>query len=52
MLKLYHIIDDSKDDDITCASCLNSLDNEEFITALGQNYHIDCFRYDTHHKSH
>ncbi|XP_070491317.1 LIM domain kinase 1 isoform X3 [Chironomus tepperi] len=38
--------DETKEDDISCASCLNGLDNEEFITALGQNYHIDCFRLD------
>ena len=39
------IADDRKDDDdIACASCLNGLENEEFITALGQNYHLDCFR--------
>lgn len=37
-------LDDSKEDDITCASCFNGLQNEEFISALGQNYHIDCFR--------
>lgn len=36
--------DDSKEDEISCASCLNGLENEEFITALGQNYHLDCFR--------
>lgn len=43
-LNFCDILGDSKDDDIKCASCFNGLNNEEFITALGQNYHIDCFR--------
>lgn len=27
-----------------CASCLNSIDEEEFIQALNQDWHIECFR--------
>lgn len=28
-----------------CASCLNVIDEEEFISALGQGWHMECFRY-------
>lgn len=38
------ILDDSKKEDELCAACSNGLENEEFISALGQNYHISCFR--------
>jgi hypothetical protein len=47
-MHLNNLIDDSKEDEISCASCLNYLndsESEEFVTALGLNYHIDCFRY-------
>ncbi|XP_066144217.1 LIM domain kinase 1 [Euwallacea fornicatus] len=27
-----------------CSGCLNLLDDEEFISALGQEWHMDCFR--------
>ncbi|XP_076172993.1 LIM domain kinase 1 isoform X2 [Ptiloglossa arizonensis] len=29
---------------ITCAGCLNAIDEDEFIQALNQEWHIDCFR--------
>nr|XP_033329452.1 LIM domain kinase 1 isoform X2 [Megalopta genalis] len=29
---------------ITCAGCLNAIDEDEFIQALNQIWHIDCFR--------
>jgi hypothetical protein len=28
-----------------CAGCLNILDEEEFIQALNQEWHMECFRY-------
>ena len=28
-----------------CAGCLNVLDEEEFIQALNQEWHMECFRY-------
>ncbi|KAF5271995.1 hypothetical protein FQR65_LT04976 [Abscondita terminalis] len=28
----------------SCAGCLNLLDDEEFICALGQEWHLECFR--------
>ncbi|KAK5638346.1 hypothetical protein RI129_012641 [Pyrocoelia pectoralis] len=30
--------------DSFCAGCLNVLDDEEFICALGQEWHMECFR--------
>ncbi|KAB0791335.1 hypothetical protein PPYR_03135 [Photinus pyralis] len=30
--------------DSFCAGCLNVLDDEEFICALGQEWHLECFR--------
>lgn len=27
-----------------CSSCLNSLESEEYISALGQEWHTECFR--------
>ncbi|XP_018569295.1 LIM domain kinase 1 isoform X1 [Anoplophora glabripennis] len=27
-----------------CAGCLNIIDEEEFISALGQEWHLECFR--------
>ncbi|XP_060534465.1 LIM domain kinase 1 isoform X2 [Cylas formicarius] len=30
--------------DNICAGCLNLLDDDEFISALGQEWHMDCFR--------
>lgn len=27
-----------------CASCLNNLERDRVISALGQNWHTDCFR--------
>ncbi|CAG9768055.1 unnamed protein product [Ceutorhynchus assimilis] len=30
--------------DNICSGCLNPLDDEEFIQALGQEWHMDCFR--------
>ncbi|XP_017754296.1 PREDICTED: LIM domain kinase 1 isoform X2 [Eufriesea mexicana] len=29
---------------LTCAGCLNAIDEDEFIQALNQEWHIDCFR--------
>ncbi|XP_043250508.1 LIM domain kinase 1 isoform X1 [Colletes gigas] len=29
---------------ITCAGCLNVIDEDEFIQALNQEWHLDCFR--------
>ncbi|XP_015435959.1 PREDICTED: LIM domain kinase 1 [Dufourea novaeangliae] len=29
---------------IICASCLNAIDEDEFVQALNQEWHIDCFR--------
>lgn len=28
-----------------CSSCLNIIDEEEFISALSQEWHLECFRY-------
>lgn len=27
-----------------CSSCLNGLESEEYISALGQEWHTECFR--------
>ncbi|XP_051174034.1 LIM domain kinase 1 isoform X2 [Leptopilina boulardi] len=29
---------------LTCAGCLNAIDDDEFVQALNQEWHIDCFR--------
>lgn len=29
---------------LICAGCLNAIDEDEFIQALNQEWHIDCFR--------
>ncbi|XP_066594562.1 LIM domain kinase 1 isoform X2 [Prorops nasuta] len=29
---------------LTCAGCLNAIDEDEFVQALNQEWHIDCFR--------
>ncbi|KAG7206030.1 hypothetical protein KM043_003433 [Ampulex compressa] len=29
---------------LTCAGCLNVIDEDEFIQALNQEWHLDCFR--------
>lgn len=34
-----------------CASCLNIIDEEEFISALGQEWHLECFRYEKYDKN-
>ncbi|XP_044740456.1 LIM domain kinase 1 isoform X2 [Chrysoperla carnea] len=36
--------DDSESSATFCAGCLNSLDDEEFISALNQEWHMECFR--------
>lgn len=30
--------------ELECSSCLNGLDDEEYISALGQEWHAECFR--------
>ncbi|XP_028153835.1 LIM domain kinase 1 isoform X1 [Diabrotica virgifera virgifera] len=30
--------------EIICAGCLNAVDDEEFVSALGQEWHMECFR--------
>lgn len=29
---------------ISCAGCFNAIEEDEFIQALSQEWHIDCFR--------
>ncbi|KAJ8679115.1 hypothetical protein QAD02_014902 [Eretmocerus hayati] len=36
--------DNEEKDASSCAGCLNSIDEDEFIQALGQEWHVDCFR--------
>lgn len=38
------IVGGEEPEEINCSCCYNSLADGEFITALGQKYHIDCFR--------
>ncbi|XP_039751799.1 LIM domain kinase 1 [Pararge aegeria] len=35
---------DQKAEILSCASCLNDIGDEEYVTALGQDWHRDCFR--------
>ncbi|XP_065088730.1 LIM domain kinase 1 isoform X3 [Ochlerotatus camptorhynchus] len=30
--------------DLSCASCYNAIEKDEYIAALGQEWHADCFR--------
>ncbi|XP_038109700.1 LIM domain kinase 1 isoform X1 [Culex quinquefasciatus] len=30
--------------DLSCASCYNALEKDEYVSALGQEWHSDCFR--------
>ncbi|XP_014237967.1 LIM domain kinase 1 isoform X1 [Trichogramma pretiosum] len=36
--------DTEEKDASVCAGCFNTIDEDEFIQALGQEWHIDCFR--------
>lgn len=29
---------------LICAGCLNAIEDDEFIQALNQEWHIDCFQ--------
>ena len=37
--------DECEPSESVCSGCLNILDEEECISALGQDWHLDCFRY-------
>lgn len=39
---LYMYIE-TNDDQQQCSSCFNGLEDEEYISALGQVWHADCF---------
>lgn len=30
--------------ELECSSCFNDLEDDEYISALGQEWHADCFR--------
>ncbi|KAK8721618.1 hypothetical protein OTU49_012665, partial [Cherax quadricarinatus] len=36
--------DDSQEETSVCAGCMNVIDEDEFFSALGQDWHTDCFR--------
>lgn len=41
----HHRMSDCGSDSMPqCSSCLNGLETEEYISALGQEWHADCFR--------
>lgn len=31
--------------ELSCSGCYNFVEDEEYISALGQEWHADCFRY-------
>ncbi|XP_064117929.1 LIM domain kinase 1-like isoform X3 [Macrobrachium nipponense] len=35
---------DENCEDTTCAGCMNVIEDDEFFSALGQDWHTDCFR--------
>lgn len=35
---------ESATDNAICAGCFNLIDDEEFVQALGQQWHTECFR--------
>lgn len=37
-------LDAEETSEAVCAGCLNVVDDEEFISALGQEWHMECFR--------
>lgn len=37
-------LDETEATEPVCAGCLNVLDDEEVISALGQEWHTECFR--------
>lgn len=41
-MKTFSISEDNQE--LECSSCLNGLDDEEYISALGQEWHAECFR--------
>ncbi|XP_063886254.1 LIM domain kinase 1-like isoform X2 [Scylla paramamosain] len=38
------LLDDSSEETTKCAGCMNIIDEDEFFSALGQDWHTDCFR--------
>lgn len=42
---LFICADECEPSESVCSGCLNILDEEECISALGQDWHLDCFRY-------
>ncbi|XP_045600504.1 LIM domain kinase 1 isoform X2 [Procambarus clarkii] len=36
--------DESNEETTVCAGCMNVIDEDEFFSALGQDWHTDCFR--------
>lgn len=40
----YIVADDSSEETTKCAGCMNLIDDDEFFSALGQDWHTDCFR--------
>ncbi|XP_069191350.1 LIM domain kinase 1-like isoform X2 [Procambarus clarkii] len=36
--------DESHEETTVCAGCMNVIDEDEFFSALGQDWHTDCFR--------
>ncbi|XP_071056945.1 LIM domain kinase 1 isoform X2 [Onthophagus taurus] len=44
MLQQLENVDDVECSEHICSGCLNVLDDEECVSALGQDWHVDCFR--------
>lgn len=42
--KRRHTNESACDTMLKCSSCLNILDSNEYISALGKEWHADCFR--------
>ncbi|KAK3865597.1 hypothetical protein Pcinc_028808 [Petrolisthes cinctipes] len=37
-------LDESSEETTKCAGCMNLIDDDEFFSAVGQDWHTDCFR--------
>lgn len=38
------VVDADDGEDPTCACCLNDIDDDEYVQALGKSFHPECFR--------
>ncbi|RXG71861.1 hypothetical protein Avbf_01368, partial [Armadillidium vulgare] len=37
--------EEERSEEARCSSCMNLIEEEEFFSALGKDWHTECFRY-------